>query len=236
MEYIYKGTPFSIKTTTVSNGQGFVSSNLVEVFYDKVKIGEYTRNYSCFAKETFYPFNIDDCWYALYSKDYTATRVAKLTETELIDWCGEEESAMGFCPTEFYVPRYKTFESLNDNPSIAIKEFDNEYNNNPKEYHELSEKIYARYVGEYYCDYGFLSGCYWGDDSSWKLRFIDLSEIHNKVLKIDERFGYFELPYDRSLAQCVRNFEKDSFTLSQLRFYNLKKNKFSDHWVESDNS
>jgi hypothetical protein len=39
------------------------------------EIGNYTRNYSSYGISTFHPFKIKDQWYALYSKDYTCTRV-----------------------------------------------------------------------------------------------------------------------------------------------------------------
>jgi hypothetical protein len=237
MIHYYKGTPFTIETTSVSNGVGYIESTLVEIYRDNhsTKIGEYTRNYCSFAKETFYPFKLDDCWYALYSKDYTATRVAKLTTNEFIDWCGEEPDGCGFCPTEFYVPRYKSFES-NENDKLVIDDFDNEYSKDLEEYYNLTEVNVTKYLGEFYCNYGFLSGCYWGDDGSWKLRYIDLSDIHNKNLKIDERFGYFELPYDRTLIESIRNSEKTYFYLMQLRHYNFGKNKFVDNWQDASDT
>jgi hypothetical protein len=42
-------------------------------------------------------------------------------------------------------------------------------------------------------DFGFVWGCIWGDDGSWKLQHLDLSHIRKGVVRRDERFGYLEL-------------------------------------------
>jgi hypothetical protein len=42
--------------------------------------------------------------------------------------------------------------------------------------------------------FGFVAGCVWGDDTSWKVQFLDLSKITEGVLKRDSRFGYLEIP------------------------------------------
>src|SRR5262245_9428724 len=69
-------------------------------------------NYPSFAVETFEPFEIGDLgWYALYSSNYTATRVMKLPECR--DLGGEEPSSGGFCPVELFVPRYRNVETKN---------------------------------------------------------------------------------------------------------------------------
>lgn len=231
MKHNYKGTPISIDWSEIKNDPGVLSSTKVEVFYDDAKIGEYIRHYPSFIKATFYPFKMNNEWYALYSADYTATRVAKLTQTEFLDWCGEEGGAMGFCPTEFYVPRYKLATRVlqGKNGPIHTKEytFDNDFpEKRLDEYFEYSGDEDEEYLGESYAEYGFLSGCYWGDDSSWKLRFIDLKGVLDKNLVIDERFGYFELPYDRTLRECVRNQDLNSFELLQKRNYSITEGKF----------
>ncbi len=42
-------------------------------------------------------------------------------------------------------------------------------------------------------DFGFMCGCVWGDDSSWKIRYVDLSKLPESNISIDSRFGYIEL-------------------------------------------
>lgn len=42
-------------------------------------------------------------------------------------------------------------------------------------------------------DFGFVWGCIWGDDSSWKVQFLDLSEVERGRIRREERFGYLKL-------------------------------------------
>lgn len=199
----FVGTPFSIKTVTIPNGPGVWDSTKISIFRDDIQIGEYIRNYPTLANTTFYPFFIGDQWYALYSANYTASRVMKLGQTDIEDWCGEESNTQGFCPAEFYVPQYHKFSGTikkdNTYETYYYYSTDSEYETD-EEYMEEGKSI--DYVETGYVDFGFLSGCQWGDDSSWKLRYIDLSEIPNKVLKIEEKFGYWELP-SLPLKKCV---------------------------------
>jgi len=234
MKHTYNGTPFSIEMSEIKNKPGTWESMKVEVFYNENKIGEYIRHYPCFVKQTFYPFKVGEDWYALYSADYTATRVAKLTETEFIDWCGEDGGSMGFCPTEFYVPRYKVasrvIQSKNGPVSYNDYTWDNEYpENSLNEYLEYSGDENEEYLGEFYANYGFLCGCYWGDDGSWKLRYIDLKGVPEKNVVIEEKFGYFELPCDRTLRECIRirGAGDDYFELTQMRTFDINENKFA---------
>ncbi len=41
--------------------------------------------------------------------------------------------------------------------------------------------------------FGFVWGCHWGDDTSWKVQYLDLSGIQDGVISREERFGYLEL-------------------------------------------
>jgi len=226
----YEGTPFSIVATEKETKPGCWNVYVVEVFQDGNKIGEYTRSYSSFVAKTFYPFQHRGKWYALYSTDYTATRVACLENGKFEDWCGETGNSFGFCPTEFYVPKAKwALCAFYANPregqtERTLHKFEVcTWDNHPEyEVEPLSEVSvpdptvahshgtleagirYAEFgflcashgtleAGIRYAEFGFLCGCVWGDDSSWKIRYIDFSDLENKVMKITERFGYFEL-------------------------------------------
>lgn len=213
---IYENTPFSIVATEIPSKPGCWDVYDIEVFKDNKKIGGYKRNYHSFTAETFYPFQHKGKWYALYSKDYTATRVALLENDEFVDWCGEESDSFGFCPVEFYVPKVVLYDGYrfqlkcesNKHHKFQGAVWDNKKEFNAEEL--LKDKIVTEEeVNEWgnseygrknakltYPEFGFLCGCIWGDDSSWKLRYIDFSELENKVLKITERFGYFELIED----------------------------------------
>jgi hypothetical protein len=52
--------------------------------------------------------------------------------------------------------------------------------------------------------FGFVAGCIWGDDSSWKIQYLDLSRVSEGVLVREERFGYIAIPEGKSrLAECL---------------------------------
>ena len=54
-----------------------------------------------------------------------------------------------------------------------------------------------------YAACGFVAGCVWADDSSWKIQYLDLSQARGGRLKRDERFGFIRLPAKLSLAEAV---------------------------------
>jgi hypothetical protein len=52
--------------------------------------------------------------------------------------------------------------------------------------------------------FGFVAGCIWGDDSSWKIQYLDLSNAANGVLVRKELFGYVAMPSKETrLADCI---------------------------------
>lgn len=52
-------------------------------------------------------------------------------------------------------------------------------------------------------DVGFVAGCVWGDDSSWKLEVFDLQRAAEGVISRSARFGYLELANKMPLAEAV---------------------------------
>lgn len=57
--------------------------------------------------------------------------------------------------------------------------------------------------GEPVSPYGFVAGCIWGDDSTWKIQVLDLSDVAQGLVRRDDRFGYIELPRGLTLEQAV---------------------------------
>ena len=175
---------YHIKLSTKSNAPGTWESTIVEIYLDKEKIGEYIRNYPSFSEGTFFPFQQNGKDYALYSRDYTSTRVMELPSCK--DICGEQPNAFGFCPVEYYVPQ----ESYSDEEFNEYKEWCEKEN-----YNFDLQKLNGQY--------GFVAGCIWGDDTSWKIQFLDLSKISEGILTRDDRFGYIELMDGMSLKNAV---------------------------------
>lgn len=51
--------------------------------------------------------------------------------------------------------------------------------------------------------FGFVWGCYWGDDTSWKVQHLDLSRVQEGIIARDNRFGYVELATGRYISPCL---------------------------------
>lgn len=52
--------------------------------------------------------------------------------------------------------------------------------------------------------FGFVCGCHWGDDSSWKIQYLDLSRAAEGIIVRDARMGYIELLGDAAkLADAI---------------------------------
>jgi len=179
---------FSVVPTTVPTTPGCWHHLKVEIFDSETKkVGEYLRNYGSLY-QTFYPFFHHGEAFALYSRDYTATRVMRLPSCQ--DVAGEERNSMGFCPVQFFVP-YDPFSEING-------------------------------------DFGFVAGCVWGDDNSWKVQFLDLSKIREGKLIRDDRFGYLELPAGVKLADAVELFESNRVKLATTKSFDFSTNPAKD--------
>lgn len=232
----------------IDNGKGYWNSVLVGVFDGEEQIGEYKRNYPDFASSTFYAFELNNKWYALYSKDYTSTRIMSLPDCK--DIGGEEPDAFGFCPVEFYVPEITgiIFNPEDPQPKLANHNVEKwglkvenrifypDSPNHPQpdenkklEYlkeKELSWQAFKEWQNRnpfltQFAKFGFVSGCVWGDDSGWKLQFIDLSEAEKGIIKRDDRFGYLELP-NVSLADAVEVLDYDNYLNDPIEKFKVK--------------
>lgn len=175
----YTARPINV----IKNQPGAWDSNEIGVFDGDTKIGSYKRTYPSFMK-TFFPFTKDGKWYALFSSDYTRIDVMELPSCKVI---GGEPKATGegFCPVEIYVPNYikLTYPDLNkkdDDKWVYEAQID------PREWHVTPEHE-ASY---HHFNFGFVSGCYWGDDWSWKIQHLDLSRVDEGIVTRSEKFGY----------------------------------------------
>jgi hypothetical protein len=132
---------------------------------------EYRRDYGLL--HTFEPFRQGDRELALISRSYVATAVLDLATGEVI--AEEPVVSEGFCPVGFYVPDWWDVQSGHVIPGSPYWTADHEWP-----------------AG----DFGFVWGCIWGDDSSWKVQYLDLSRVQQGVIRREERFGYVELATD----------------------------------------
>ena len=215
---------FSVRQQVYASDTG--SSVLVEIYQGDVKIGEYLRNCLHYAAETFHPFKVADQWYALYARDFSATRIMRLPDCT--DIGGEEASAVGFCPSSFFVPRYRVgFSTIQDGFSK----------------HRFSEILWPDDLADgsleaeaqagawelsdwTYTPFAFVAGCLWGDDATWKVQYIDLSGAEDGVLIRQEKFGYVELPPRMRLDEAVDmrgwNHRRQTIRLACHRTFSLE--------------
>lgn len=151
---------------------GTWTTTRVEVLDGDSLIATYDRNYAMLR--TFEPFRQGDRNFALISPTYTGTSVMDLATGEIV--AAEEPSPGGFCPVGFYVPDWWDIHKGSRLPgSLHWRAIDDEWPTG---------------------DFGFVWGCVWGDDSSWKVQYLDLSEVARGVIRRDDRFGYLKLAAD----------------------------------------
>lgn len=191
------GTPFYIDVSEIDNGPDILPSLKVRVSKrndtNDIIVCEYIRNHPTFGTNTFYPFKVNNEWFALYSANYTTTRVMKIFDNTVVDWCGLDNN---FCPTEFYIPCYNKF-IFN---TVEVYSVDSTYLS-PESFVETQES--DNFVESKYCTFGFVSGYTEDDTDNWKLRYIDLSKILEKEINITEKFRYWPLPVNQTLTQCI---------------------------------
>lgn len=163
---------WAVRTTEVRGREGVWPSTAVEVCrrgeHGLEPAASYVRNHGLYR--TFEPFRQGDRELALISRDYETTAVLDLVTGEII--AEEDEDHRGFCPVGFYVPDWWDLHDGSVIPGSKHWSPDTEWPNG---------------------DFGFVWGCHWGDDTSWKLQHLDLSRVSEGIVTRSERFGYLEL-------------------------------------------
>ncbi|WP_095200558.1 hypothetical protein [Mesorhizobium carmichaelinearum] len=193
---------FRVEVIEEQPRSGFVGEVTVNIFDGDSWVGAYRRNYPSFGEETFEPFEIDGAWYALYSSDYTATRVMSLPDCR--DLGGEEPASDGFCPVELYVPRYRKVMYTQRATGEQKEKWVFEARAETYKLQEDNAYDYGWSIGPWLSlSTGFVAGCIWGDDSTWKVQVFDLSEAAKGKIVRTERFGHLELAEGISLADSL---------------------------------
>jgi hypothetical protein len=132
------------------------------------QVARYARNHGMYS--TFEPFRQGNRDFALISRDYTATAVLDLVTGEVV--AEEPPQSGGFCPVGFYVPDWWDIHNGSRLPGSKGWSSDDEWPDG---------------------SFGLVWGCVWGDDSAWKLQWLDLSRVREGVIRREKRFGYIEL-------------------------------------------
>lgn len=191
---------YLVRATPVDNGPCAWRSSRIEVF-ERTPDGVAPSPCATWARdhapyETFEPFRQGDRTLALISRDYTRSAVIDLVSGEVI---AEEDETFyddaktspgaGFCPVGFYVPDWW---DVHDDSIIPGSEFWRAAHEWPR--------------GEL----GFVWGCHWGDDGSWKLQALDLRDVTRGVLRREERFGYVAVRDEGWTSPCFVEAAPDS--------------------------
>lgn len=198
---------FSTEVSEVETEEGTWNTLHVDVLDDSgVVVTSYDRNHISFYR-TFEPFRQGDRLYALISSDYTATSVISLDTGETV--ASEKPHPGGFCPVGFYVPDWW---DVNDDSIL------------PGSTHWSDDRKKPDGM------FGFVWGCIWGDDRSWKVQYLDLSKIGDGVIGRDDRFGYVELATNPKLdasdfIECNYYNGKCTITFAALAEFDLETGK-----------
>ena len=177
---------YFVKTSAKRSGPETWEEMFVDVFRRHASLGEaekicrYERNYAML--HTFEPFRQGTRELALISRDYTRTAVLDLISGEVIAEEASGSKGSGFCPVGFYVPDWWDVHHESKIPGAKYWSADAEWP-----------------VG----DFGFVWGCHWGDDTSWKVQYLDLSRVQQSVITRDDRFGYVELATRDFRSPCI---------------------------------
>lgn len=181
---------YRVETTGIQKEDGTWNHQLVEIFDKKKKIGEYIRNYPSLGDKTFIPFiGEDGNWYALFSPKYNMTRIMRLSSCK--DIGGEDLSTIGFCPTDYYQPRVHKIKTTDSKIEIYLDQ--NQISDIKKE--DIASTKYLPVI--------FVAGCFWGDDSSYKIEAFDIRLAHKGIIKRFAPIGYAELPDDTELKDAI---------------------------------
>lgn len=193
--------PYYVEASSYETKPGCWNYNKVDIIERDSKniIGSYTRNYSSMYR-TFHPFKLRDKWFALYSPNYTATRIMSLPDCK--DIGGEESKSNGFCPTDYYVPDLYYYSIEHEDTCERKKLITTGKCTCSKEWSVMSnEKYIVKHISERI--HGFVAGCVWGDDSSWKIQYLDLSRAAEGIIIRSDKFGYLELPSNLNLDTAI---------------------------------
>ena len=207
---------FEARTKTIETGEGTWEKLDVEIVDKSGSIvASYERNYPSMFR-TFEPFRQGDRMLALISEHYTSSTLIDLSTGEVI--AAEEPSATGFCPVGFYVPDWWDIHDGSILPGST----------GWRDSLELPR-------GEF----GFVWGCIWGDDTSWKVQYLDLTKVGDGKIQRDDRFGYVELASHPDLdakefIDCSFYGGKCQVTFSVLESYDVESGKRASEAEDDD--
>lgn len=194
----YSSTPYKVLTQVVEGRPGTWRTIDCQLIHRDTgyTVHSWTYMYSSESAvwNTVHPFEHQGRWYVTYSSAYTRLSVFNITD-QYEAWT-DEGGAGGFCPVAVAIPWKHTDVRPEHERS-----------------HNLTMWSWLPRIGDQYegdasfrasaADFGFYSGCIWGDDSSWKLRYLDFSRLSEGIVVASDAFGYIPLPTSMTIQDCV---------------------------------
>lgn len=196
IDYSYEETPFSVRMyDVIFNGGWNYSCYEFSTGKSKVKknIGKLYRNYPK-SNKICQPYLFESNWYILFSEDYNHLSLYDENLNKI------NQTKSGFCPIEVYVPRFKKTDM-----------YCNLVADNQENFNDFKEE-------SFYSNFGFISGCHWGDDFSAKIRTLDLSDP--EFFCENEEYGYVQIPY--SLRKSVKFWFRGTPNTKNVRILDVK--------------
>jgi hypothetical protein len=127
---------------------------------------------------------------------------------DCIDIGGEERSEGGFCPVDYYIPKYYFYLFDNNNIKHTVEIYENSS--------DEENDINAEWIYE---TYGFVSGCHWG--GSYEIYSMDLTDAHKGIIKRKEYIG--QLPNNVIRLKNLFNInDKNFIEISTANFYSFE--------------
>lgn len=184
----------------------------------------YTREYDTFFK-TFHPFRHynNEQWteWALIAPQAHQIAVMNLTTGQIINQQPhtytqedldkneklKEYYKVGDEQTPFYPTQFRVFNIREQFGKIDNQYINQQYNNKPL----FSPQTFHNLSGQW----AIYTGCVWGDDTTMKVRHIDLSNITEGKLTVSEKWGYVEL--QGTLKQVEYWSDSDKLWLPELK-------------------
>jgi len=171
-------------------GWGFTK---ITVSREGRELMSYDRSYPSYGEATFSPFKAPDgTWLALASRNYTCTELVRVEDGTWIG--GEKPDSLGFCPVELLVPRWRAYRypTAPDLETQYVTECEDD--GRLEKLRRMAEQGKIEFGEEGWMPIGFVAGCIWGDDTSWKVEAFDLSRAHEGILNRIAPWGYASLP------------------------------------------
>lgn len=193
---------YYLTTQTIESQPGCWNWTRVKI-YSKFKdepILEYDRDYDShtMAKNSVrtFQYNLGAPIYILYSDTYLSYKVRHMGTDEVVAEIKPE--SCNHIPVDIYIPTYHSYKfSKDEGRGFAM--ITNGSKNVERDTKDWASSGDQHNMGN--LPMAFVAGCVWGDDSSMKLKVLDLRRIKEGVLEFDESIGYHELPYSYSMSE-----------------------------------